>query len=243
MWKSYTDQLYRGLDRLASWPPSNRAHVGDVASFEGRSLELRTTLAELGVEAGALAGKEVRDLGWASTGTVVVNPSLAGAAPLDPAAAGEAELSVEFKAEHAIMMRAEQAREDSLDRLERVRRELLRLHEDGIWQREWVLVTHAVRAERLIALISSDREASAQLRLSGGMATEAGALARVAGKVTVTQTTGMAFEELGVLDATPLYQAVRVQERPLRGDRVKRVGKRGRARPEESRFEIVEVTF
>jgi hypothetical protein len=141
------------------------------------------------------------------------------------------------------MMRAEQAREDSLDRLERVRRELLRLHEDGIWQREWVLVTHAVRAERLIALISSDREASAQLRLSGGMATEAGALARVAGKVTVTQTTGMAFEELGVLDATPLYQAVRVQERPLRGDRVKRVGKRGRARPEESRFEIVEVTF
>jgi hypothetical protein len=242
-WERYTDEIYAGLDYLASWPPSGRAEVGDVARFEGRTLERQTTLAELGVEATTVAGNEVQERGLASAKTVVVNSGLAAGGPLEAGVTADAELTVEFGAEHSFLMRAERTREESLDRMERVRRELLRLHDEGKWQQDWVLVTHSILAERLIALISSGQEASARLRLSVGIAEDAGALARAQGRLTVTHATGMAYEELGAENTTPLYQAVRVQRRPVRGDRVKRVGKRGRARPEEAPFEVVEVTF
>ncbi|HKB51421.1 MAG TPA: hypothetical protein VKC63_08320 [Solirubrobacterales bacterium] len=243
LWKRYTDELYTGLNYLASWPPSGRAEVGDVATFQDRSLERYVSIGELGIETTTLTGTAVCERGWASAETNVINPSVAGAAPLQPGLDAGAELTIQFGAEHAILMRAERTREESLDRLDRVKRELLRLHDKGIWKREWVLVTHSIRAERLIALISSSREASAKLRLSAGVAEDAGALASVRGRVKVTHATGMAYEELGAEDATPLYQAVRVQERVVRDDRVKRVGKRGRARPDEGRFEVTEVAF
>jgi len=239
----YTKDVYRGIHYVASWPPSSTTAVGDVAVMQKRSLERVTSTAALGLPTQTITGAKVEERGWASQKTVTLAPKVGAAAPLDPAIAATAEMNVEFNAKHAILLRAERSRERSLDRLSHIKKEMLRLHEEGEWEPDWLLVTHVVQARRLFVLISSEKGASAQLRLSAGVAQDAGALATASGELNVANHQGMAYSEIGIENATPLYQALRVQRRRIRGNRVKRIGRRGRARPGEGEFEIVPVSF
>jgi hypothetical protein len=242
-WKQYTAELYANLRYLGSWPPSSPVEVGDIGVFEDRSLERQVSIGELGIEVTTRRGADVQERGWASRKTRIVRPKVAGAAPLESGVGAGAELEVRFEAKHAILLRAERSREESLDRLDRVREELLRLHDEEKWRDEWVLVTHVIRADRMVALISKERDTSATLRLSAGMVEDAGALATARGELTVVAADVMAYEERGATDASPLYRAVRVQPRFLRENRVKRIGKRGRARAGPTEFEVAEVAF
>lgn len=239
----YTKDLYRGIHYLASWPPSNTAAVGDVAVLQKRSLERVTSAGALGLPTQTIRGPTVEERGWVSQKTVTVAPKVSAAAPLDPSIAAAAEMNIEFTAKHAILLRAERSWEKSLDQLSHTKREMLRLYEDGEWEADWVIVTHVVHARRLIVLISNERGASAQLRLSAGAVQDAGALATVSGELNVANPKGMAYSEIGIRNATPLYQALRVQRRRFRDNRVKRIGRRGRARPGDGEFEIAPVSF
>lgn len=242
-WRCYTGELYENLRYLAPWPPSGQVAVGEVGAFRDRSFERHTTLERLGVEPTSRDGADVRERGWTSTATRIVRPELEVAAPVDPGLVAGAELQVKFEAKHAILMRAERSHERSLDRLDLIEDSLLRLHDEGKWRKDWVLVTHVVHAERLVALIANGRGTEATLRLSAGAIDDVSALATARGVLSVMTTNGMAYEEHDGRNATPLYRAVRVQRRRLRGDRVKRISKRGRARPGLAEFEVAEVTF
>lgn len=242
LWKRYTSEIYGGLRYLATWPPSSQVEVGDVGIFADRSFERHLSLDDLGIEATPRRGTEVRERGWASAKTKLLRPVVAAAAPLGGVAAG-VETEVRFEGKHATLLRAERSREYGLDRLDQVWQELLRLHEEGKWQEDWTLVTHVIRASRMVVLISKDRESKATLRLTGGAADDAGALVTARGELTILSADAMAYEERSAVDATPLYRAVRVQRRRVRGDRVKRIGKRGRARSGPGEFEIAEVAF
>lgn len=241
-WKRYTDEIYGGLRYLATWPPSGRVEVGDVAVFEDRSAEKQTTMEELGIEKETSAGADVRERGWASARAFELKPRAGAAAPLEPGLVAGAGVELEFKAKHAILMRAERSREHRLERLATVKQELLRMYDGGEWKREWLLITNVIHARRLIVLISGRRGDKALLTLSAGVGDDAIGLATGRGELTVVSADEMAYKEDGIENATPLYRAVRVQRRPG-PNRVKRIAKRGRARGGEADFEVAEVTF
>lgn len=243
LWKQYTHEIYAGLHYLATWPPSAALAVGDIAIMRDRTPERHLSIGDLGVETKVLKGAEVHERGWASSGALTVSAAAAASGPAVPGASIGGELEVSFNSKHAVLLRAERSREDSLDRLDRITRELLRLHEDGSWQREWVLVTHAVHARSLMVLVANQKGAKAKLQVSGDVAAEPAAIVNARGTVSLLSASGMAYEEHGVKDATPLYLAVRVQERLGRRSIVKRIGRRGRARPQRGDFEIADVTF
>lgn len=239
----YTKDVYRGIRYLASWLPSSAVAVGNVAVLQKGSLELVTTAEALGLSTQTIIGPSVAERGWVSQRTVTVAPKVGASGPLDSSLGGGAEMNIEFKAKHAILLRAERSREKSLDHLGQIKKEMLRLHEEGEWETDWILVTHVVHARRLIVLISNEKGASAQLRLSAGAVQDAGALITANGELDVTNLQGMALSEVGIKNATPLYQALRVRKRRLRGNEVKRIGKRGRARAGDGEFEIAAVSF
>src|SRR5260221_13196723 len=95
LWKRYTDELYTGLNYLASWPPSGRAEVGDVATFQDRSLERYVSIGELGIETTTLTGTAVCERGWAAAGANGINPSVGGGAPAPPGPGRGAELEIQ----------------------------------------------------------------------------------------------------------------------------------------------------
>lgn len=243
VWQRYTKDIYAGMRYLPSWPPSARAEVGDVGILKRGTLERQMSIGDLGLPMTTIDGAMVGTRGWASSKAVVVSPGVAAAAPVHPGLSAAAELKVRFEGKHEILLRVERSRERSLDRLDLLKRELLRLHDEGRWERDWILVTKTIRAQRQIALIANRKGASADLRLSGGLAQDAGGLATVGGELTVASSSEMAYSETEAEGTTPLYLAIRVQKRVARDNRVKRVGRRGRARGGEAEFEVSEVTF
>jgi hypothetical protein len=243
LWKQYTHEIYSGLHYLATWPPSAKLAVGDIAVMQERTPDRHLSIGDLGVETKTIKGSEVHVRGWASSGAITVSAAAGATGPVHPGASAGGELEVSFNSKHAILLRAERSREDNLDRLDRVTREILRLHEEGSWKREWVLVTHVVYARTMIVLVANEKGAKAKLQVNGDIAAEPAAIVQARGSVSLLSASGMGYEERGVKDATPLYLAVRVQERIGRGSIVKRVGKRGRARPQQGDFEIADVTF
>lgn len=243
IWKQYTNEVYAALRYLASWPPSSRVEVGDIAVMQDRSLERQLSLRDLDIDTAVLHGSEIHDRGWASSGTVKLSANASASGPVHPGVTGGTECEVSFHAKHAILLRAGRSREDSMDRLDRVKREMLRLHNEGKWNSEWVLVTHVVHAGSLLVLVSNQKGASARLSVSGSVGADALALALARSNVTLVGASGMAYEEHSEQDATPLYLAIRVQERVGRKPSLTRIGKRGRARAVGGDFEVAEVTF
>jgi hypothetical protein len=243
LWRRYTSDIYKGLHYLATWPPSGGVEVGEIAIHQDRALERHSTLEKLGVQAETVTGPQTEVIGWVSTKATTVRPKAAVGAPIEAGLSAATELEISFNAKHATFLRGEAAQHHTLDGLDGVKQEILRLHEEGEWKREWLLVTQVLKVRRLIALISNGKGAKAGLTLIGGAVQDPAALATVRGELTVTSSSGMAYTEEGVETATPLYQAIRVQPRLLGADGVKRVDKRGRARPKEGTFEVVNVVF
>src|ERR1700722_18021408 len=173
----YTSEIYGGLHYLATWPPSGKVGVGDVAIMQDRTLERHLSIGDLEVATKVISGSEVHERGWASSGALTVAATGGASGPVNPVVNAGGDFEVNFKSKHAILMRAERSREDSLDRLDRVRQEILRLHEEGTWQRDWVLVTHVIHAHSLMVLISNEKEAKAHLAVSAGVAADPAAIA------------------------------------------------------------------
>lgn len=243
LWKRYTNEIYKGMHYLAAWPPSKRVQVGDVVVMEDRSPDRQMSASDLGIETPVLRGAQVRSRGWATEGALTVGPAVAASGPVHPGVVAGAELEVKFNAKHAILLRAERSREDSIDQMDRLKQEILRMHAEGKWRREWVVVTHVIHAKTLMVLVSSASGAVARLRGSGSLGVDPSALAEGNGEVALLSASGMVYEESGVEDATPFYLAIRVQDRLLRRPITTRIGKRGRVRGAASSVEVVDVAF
>jgi hypothetical protein len=242
LWQHYTREVHKGLHYLASWPPSARVGVGDIAVMIDGSLERQATLQDAGLPYAVARGADVRHRGWASAGSVSLGGGAAADAPLSAGTQAGAEIEASFRSTHAILLRAERSREDSLERLDQIKQGMLAMRAAGTWQQEWLMITHVVHAQSLMVLISKERNASARLLVSGSVGADAHALATGSAGVQVLSASGMAYEEHGIADATPLYLAVRVQERFGRTARVKRIGRRGNVRTAGGSYEVVDVT-
>ena len=242
--KSYTDKIYRGLRYLPTWFPSTRVSVGDVARIEERVVTRQKGLADLDVEFSIDEHASVAHRAWASKGALAIG-SGAGAETGTGTGTQQmgAHIHVDFNARHAVLFRAERSRELNLAHQALIEKKLLSLYEEERWELDWILVTHVVRAARFIALISEEQGAHAELKVTGALAGAAG-LDREEIGMEVLHTTGMAYSDCGVVDATPLYRAIRVRKKRLvRGRTTTRVGPTGRARTQGDEFEIVEVEF
>jgi hypothetical protein len=238
--KSYTDKIFKGLHYLPTWLPSAKVAVGDVAKIEERAVTRQLSLEDLSVEFSTHENATVAHRGWASKGALTLGGRAKATTPAQNIGANT---HVEFNAKHAILFRAERSKELNLERQALVEKELLRLHEDKQWEADWVLITHVIRAHNFTALISQEKGARAELRLTGTLGSNAAGLDREDVGVEVLHTEGMAYAEHGVVDATPLYRAIRVQKRITGHTRTKRARPTGRLRAATDEFEVAEVQF
>ncbi|HEV3070293.1 MAG TPA: hypothetical protein VGY76_02565 [Solirubrobacteraceae bacterium] len=238
--KNYTDKIFGGLRYLPTWLPSATVAVGDVARIEERTVIRHCGLENLNIEYSAHENAAVAHRGWASKGALAVSARAAATTGTPDVGANT---RVEFNAKHAILFRAEQSRELYLENQGLIEDRLLHMRAEQQWEPDWVLITHVVRAARFTVLISQEKGASAELKLTGALAGAAAGLDSEDIGVDVVNTVGMAYDERGVVDATPLYRAIRVQKRRIRPPRTKRVKPTGRARAGADEYEIAEVLF
>jgi hypothetical protein len=240
--EKYTDEIHTELGYLATWPPTNELTLGDIGLMEGRTLVRQQSITDLGLEFEIREDKQRRDRGVTSGAEIDVQAAASGGAPIHPGLKAGAAVKVEFKSANAIVMRAEDCRAQQFEVLDRLKREILKLHGQGKWKREWLVVSEVVHSARLLALISKSGGASVTLRVSAGIKASALSLAEGQGRVSLLNKSKGVVDESGS-DATPLYRALKVEKRVFREPRTKQADQRGRARAGANEFDVVEFAF
>jgi hypothetical protein len=241
LWDSYTKQVFRDLRYCASWLPRNRVSVGDIAVMENGGLERQQSIEDLGFAIETREDIEVKDWGWTMGTTFTVEPSLGAGAPVHAGVQVEGGLRVSFNRKNAILLRLERSREQGLERMEPLRREMLRLHDTGKWDPGWVVVTQVIRAQQMFVLVSEHKDASADLKTSAHIGADPAAVINAQGRLELLRSSGMSLQESGE-ELTPLYKALRVRTGRIRKTRIKQINWRGRARSSEE-ADVVDVTF
>jgi hypothetical protein len=242
LWKSYTSQVFKGMSYCAAWPPSNKVTLGEIAlMMKDRTLERQLSISDLGLAIEDRIGHEVKDRGWTSGSDVVFNPGAGVGAPLHPGLDVDGRIKVSFTRKNAILLRLEQAHEQSLERIDRLRREMMRLDSAGEWDPNWVVITQVVHAQRLMVLVSERKSASADLKASMQVGADPLAVVNAQGELELLRSSGMSLQETGE-NLTPVYKALRVKPKWMRGSKIKQINKRGRARS-GGESDVVELTF
>ena len=239
-WKSYTKEIYRSIHYLATWPPTRTLAVGDIVVFEGRSPERHLSLSDLGFDFETRTDADLRTRGWATRRSIKTEPAAGASGPVEPGIVAQARMKLTFETRNSFILRAERSCEKTMERLDRVEDEMLRLHDEGEWRKEWRLVTHVVEAGSMMALVSEGRGTTADLEVSGGIGMDSLSVAQAQGEVKLVNSSAGLNYEAGE-NATPLYQARRIKR--LFGKGTKQVGKRGRARARLGEFGVAEETF
>jgi hypothetical protein len=242
LWKSYTGQIAKGLSYCATWPPSNKITLGEVAlMMKDRTLERQMSIGDFGLDIEDRTGHEVNDRGWTSGTDVAFNPGAGAGAPLHPGLDVDGRIKVSFTRKNAILLRLERVHEQSLERIDRLRKEMLRLDSAGEWDPSWVVITQVVHARRMIVLVSERKSASADLKASMQVGADPIAVVNAQGELELLRSSGMSLQETGE-NLTPMYKALRVKPRWMRHSKIKQINKRGRARS-GGESDVVELTF
>jgi hypothetical protein len=242
LWKSYTSQIFKGMSYCAAWPPSNKVTLGEIAlMMKDRTLERQMSISDFGLDIEDRTGHEVKDRGWTSGTDVAFNPGVGAGAPLQPGLNIGGRIKVSFNRKNAILLRLERVHEQTLERIDRLRKEMLRLDSAGEWDPNWVVITQVVHARRMIVLVSERKSASADLRASMQVGADPVAVVNAQGELELLRSSGMSLQETGN-DLTPMYKALRVKPKRMRRSKIKQINKRGRARSGDE-SDVVELTF
>jgi hypothetical protein len=214
----YQAEIHDRLGFFATWLPADPLEIGDVGLLQGGRFRRMTSLRELGVAYTVETGGVAQDLQYTSThGTSVTSSAGADAAVV------EAEIRIEFSNAGAFVFHVSGLRAQRIESPAAVGRDLLRLHGDGRWDADWLLIEALHTAKRATILVSED--ASGELILAAKTAglQLIGSLADPKIELSVASARGSIVQAVGRRGLHPLYSCLRVKDPLLRKASVKPV--------------------
>jgi hypothetical protein len=209
--RRYQGEMHDKLGFFATWLPADPIEVGDIGLLEGGRFRRITSLRELGVTCTTETGAVSQDLQYTSThGTSMTSSAGADAAVV------EAEISIKFSKAGAFVFHASGLRMHRIETPAAVGMELLRLHRDGRWDGDWLLVEALHSAKRATILVSED--ASGELVLAAKTAGLQPILSLADPKISlgVASVRGSIVQAVSHPGLHPLYSCLRVRD-PLFG--------------------------
>ncbi|MFE6978228.1 hypothetical protein [Streptomyces sp. NPDC057682] len=210
----YTREMHTNFEYLACWLPSTRMAVGDVGILSGHRFRKLTTLAELGIPFTRNGDSPFTDINYASADCVAVDT---GARLGSSAEDALCDVSVTFARDGATLFQAAGCVQETVGNLPGLESALRARHGSGDWRLEYVVVTEVVRTGPTVILVAERKGARLDLQVSTAALTSPLPFARATAKYAVARRQGIAAEVLVPDGATPLFNAVQLRKRPLRG--------------------------
>jgi len=208
--RQYTDEIQRHLGFLATWPPNDSVHLGDVGRLNGRIFERSTTLDAQRIPFVIRVANNQSSYEYLSENAVTLQAKAAGETPTSGSflARAEAGVSIRFNRDNAIVFQASRCIVSSIENESDVGKEVLARYDYGDWERDLVVVTSLVQSSAATVLISSGGTAQLDLATS----TDLGAagiinLSSLAADVRVVHSSNVGARFIAVEGLTPLFRA------------------------------------
>lgn len=210
--KLYQSEMHDNLGFWPTWLPGDPHEIGDVGVLEGGRFRRLTTLAELGIATARDVEGASQDVQYTSSqGTTI--KATAGA---EVSSLAKAEIAVEFSRRGAFVFHASRLRQRRLGNLGGIGREIVRAHERGRWDGNWLVIEALHTADRATVIVSEDSSAGIVLEARAEAPLVSISLADPKVSLTVGSTRGKIVHVVGAAGLHPLYSCVRLRT-PLFG--------------------------
>lgn len=236
--KNYLQQLWKRWSLLGVWEPDSQVAVGEVGVMEDWRFRGLRHLEVLAVDFETVSSDaRAARLYQSSTGvTVAATGEAAAGTGAGPSTEGG--VRVAFDNGGGVVFHAEGTYEIRLRDVGTVQDAIWRLHMEGKWRREEVLITKVIAAESLVVLIADSDGATVELTAGAAAIPEMPNLADVRLGVQVARHAGMLTAITARGRLTPLYEGICVDRGGLLRRRAVRV-----ATPEGGRLEPDDVAL
>jgi len=215
----YTSEITKRYDYLATWYPGTEIGPGTVGRFlKGRLFNPESTLEKLGIPVTVMDGRSNTEWSHQSAAGFEYGIKLQGKtsvlAPNIPI--NEAGIGMRFSGSGATFFQLGGVTVHRIEDQISLAREMARRAKAKQWERDWIVVTEILRAERAVILVCESDCGTAEFSVG----TDVG----VAGLKALTANANISFTHSDKLATkvfgdrvTPLFRAVRVRRKFLVG--------------------------
>ncbi|PRY16400.1 hypothetical protein CLV24_101245 [Pontibacter ummariensis] len=167
--KVYLREMRREFGYIPTWEPTRQIILGSVGVFKKNIFTRLSELKDFGIGFEMESDQQPGILEYSSPNGFAITTKVADASPIPGSSIPQdkAGLIIDFSRDNTIIFRANGASTPTIRDLSHVQSEVIRLYKEGKWDKNWSVVTEAVYADRCTLLISTHRNAKAELVASG----------------------------------------------------------------------------
>ncbi|WP_025742587.1 hypothetical protein [Aquimarina pacifica] len=216
--KIYTQELYRQFGYLATWNPGTPMALGDIGIMRQKQFTKIGNVSDLGISFEIEEDITPIDLEFSSEGAVSVSTKLSGSPTLAGSSLSDidAGIHVKFSKENAILFKANETRTPAIKNQIKLGEEIIELFKAGKWDKNWVVITELVTADSASILISSSKEASIDIKVSGEIGTNQLDIAEAELGLEVKFSKDLSTKFIAKTGLTPLFKVSKIK-RPFLG--------------------------
>lgn len=225
----------------ANWEIGNIFKVGEIGKIENGVFVRYSSLEEKGVPLGILSGpRKAGKMDLSSEKGVKISPlfKAQGNAQMIELN-GEVAFEIEFEKANSFVFRADGIQSSRIRNMETVEREVLRLHEEGKWNKDYVIISDIIEAHSLTLLLAGEAGVKTTLSATGKFTPGQLDIADASVGFIVLSTNKLAVEIVGKKDTTPLFKVRGIRRPFLIGD--PKLVSKGSGTSLEPEFRLVEI--
>ena len=219
--RQYTREMYRKFRYFATWEPTKHLSLGDIGEMQKNEFIRISNLANFNIPFATCTDPTPGNLEYHSQGGVSITTKLAGTFPPQGSILNQADagLSVEFAKEKAVMFKANNTRNTSIDDVISLGQTLMQLFKQGKWQRNWVVITELIDARAATILISNNRGSKLELKANANLSAPGIDIADAAFQFSPVVSRGMATTVVAQTGITPLFKVMGIKRKGILGAR------------------------
>lgn len=210
----YTEELYQQFGYYPAWLPGSKFELGDVGVLEGSQFTRISTLDELGISFQMRTDTSKLNMEYVSKNGVSISTRTKGTiGDLAAEAQGNNEMSfvVDFVRGNAVLFQLDGVTITSVRDAIVLGKEVLKRYSNGNWEKEWVVITELVRAERATILVSNSAEGRLELNASFGQKHAPSNLAQLGTQFSVVSQRDLEVKMISEKSTSPLFKLMGIK--------------------------------
>jgi len=243
--KQYTKELYQEFGYYATWLPGVPLKLGDIGFIEKNQFNRVSTLKQKCVTFDVRSDSSKFNLEYASAGGVKVVSKISGqvALPNSSLAEGDAGITVEFKKEKATLFMCKGVLSESISNLDAIGKQIIQLHQNNKWEKEWVVITELVTADSSTIIIGNSNESRIELKANAIVGGKQLEITDINAKLSITSHKDIAIKLIANSTLTPLFKMMGLKGTWMFGSKFKSrsLPKQSQSSLNDEKIEFIEM--
>lgn len=211
--KTYLNHMHKKFGYRAAWEPSRPMQVGKYGKIHRGVFTEYGSLEDLDLRPDISENRTGNNLEYVSEGSTKISTKAGGSAgeAFDALTDAEAGIAVDFSSENSIVFKANGITHHLLDNKAEVEHRLMELHDQGKWNKDYVIVSEVLAADAATILIANSNDAKIELKAKGNVNAGKMDIADADLGLEVVRNKGIGVKLIAESGITPLYKLVKLR--------------------------------